>query len=98
MSLPVVVRAAARVDIQDGRDWFEQQRAGLGREFVTEVLKVLERIEAMPQMYGLVWQQVRATGVKRFGYVVYYRVLADRVDVLAVTHGGREASEWQSRA
>ncbi len=98
MSLPVVVRAAARVDIQEGQDWFEQQQPGLGSEFASEVLQTLERIKAMPRMYGVAWRQVRAAGVKRFGYVVYYRVHADRVEVLAVMHGRRDAREWQSRA
>jgi plasmid stabilization system protein ParE len=96
--LTVAVRPAARRDILEGEEFYEQRRQGLGGEFVTEVLAALDRIEAMPEMYGTVWQQVRAAGVKRFGYVVYYRVLTDHVEVLAVMHGGRRASEWQSRA
>ena len=57
----------------------------------------LARIEAMPEMYGVVWQDVRAARLRRFRYLVYYVVLADRVEVLAVMHGARDAPSWQSR-
>lgn len=97
MSLPVVVRPAARRDIREAQRWFETCRQGLGSEFVAEVLVVLERMGEMPELYGVVWQEIRAAGVRRFGYVVYYRVLVKRVEVLAVMHGGRDAGEWQGR-
>jgi len=52
----------------------------------------------MPEMYGVVWQNVRAARLRQFTYVVYYRVHDDRVEVLAVMHGSRDASAWQARA
>ena len=59
---------------------------------------MLEQIEFMPEMYGVVWQDVRAARLKKFRYLVYYVVFADRAEVLAVLHGSRDASAWQSRA
>jgi toxin ParE1/3/4 len=98
MSLPVILRPAADADIQATYDELEQSQPGLGARFVSRVREVLERIEAMPEMYGLVWQDVRAVRLKRFRHVVYYVVFADRVEVLAVMHGSRDASAWQTRA
>jgi len=98
MSLPVIVRPEAQADIQATHDDLEQSRVGLGRQFTTRVREVLERIEAMPELYGVIWQDVRAVRLKQFRYVVYYVVLPDRVEVLAVMHGSRDASSWQSRA
>lgn len=60
--------------------------------------EVLGRIEAMPEMYGVVWQDVRAARLRKFRHVVYYVAFADRVEVLAVLHGSRDASAWKSRA
>ncbi len=51
----------------------------------------------MPEAYGEVWPGVRAAGVKRFGYVVYYRIKPGKVEVLAVLHGGRDPQVWQDR-
>src|SRR5262245_33837833 len=98
MSLPVILRPEADADIQVTHDELEQSQAGLGARFVARVRETLERIETMPEMYGLVWQDVRAARLRKFRHVVYYVVFADRVEVLAVMHGSREASAWQSRA
>lgn len=40
---------------------------------------------------------VRATTIKRFPYIVYYRLHTDQVEGLAILHGSRDASEWQRR-
>jgi toxin ParE1/3/4 len=97
MTLPVILRPAADADIQGTYDELEQLRSGLGDQFVARVRETLERIEAMPQLYGVVWQDVRAARLKQFRHLLYYIVLADRVEVLAVIHGARHASAWQSR-
>lgn len=55
-------------------------------------------MEFMPELYGVVWQDVRAARLRRFRHFVYYVVFADRVEVLAVMHGARDAGAWQSRA
>ncbi len=97
MSLPVILRREAEVDIQDARDQLEAVRVGLGNQVLARVREVLARIEAMPELHGKVWEDVRAARLKRFRYIVYYIVLADRVEVLAVLHSARDPSAWQSR-
>jgi hypothetical protein len=77
MSLPVILRPEVQADIQDTHHQLEQSRTGLGRQFAARVRGVLERIEAMPELYGVVWQDVRAARLKRFRYPVYDVVLAD---------------------
>ena len=97
MSLPVNLRREAEVDIQDARDQLETVRVGLGNHVIARVREVLTRIEAMPELHGKVWEDVRAARLKQFRYIVYFVVLADRVEVLAVLHGARDPSSWQSR-
>ena len=97
MSLPVVLRPAADADVQTAHDVLNQARPGSGARFVAQLRRVLERIEALPESAGVVWQDVRAVRVKKFRYVVYYVVLADRVEVIAVFHGSQDATGWQSR-
>jgi plasmid stabilization system protein ParE len=97
MSLPVILRAEAQADVQAAHDHLERSQAGLGRAFAVKVREALERIEAMPELYGVVWQDVRAVRLKRFRYMVYYVVFSDRVEVLAVTHGSQDAAAWQAR-
>ena len=97
MSLPVILRHEAEVDVQEARDPLEAVRVGLGTQVLTRVREVLARIEKMPELHGKVWQDVRAARLKQFRYIVYFIVLADRVEVLAVLHGARDPSSWKSR-
>jgi plasmid stabilization system protein ParE len=98
MTLPVILRPSAEADIQTTCEELEQARAGLGARFVSRVREVLEQIESMPELFGVVWQDVRAVRLRKFRHIVYYVVFADRVEVIAVMHGSRDASTWQSRA
>ena len=97
MSLPVILRHEAEVDVQEARDQLSAVRAGLGTQVLARVREVLARIEQMPELHGKVWQDVRAARLKQFRYIVYFIVLADRVEVLAVLHGARDPSSRQSR-
>jgi toxin ParE1/3/4 len=97
VSLPVILRHEAEVDVQEARDQLEAVRVGLGTQVLARVREVLARIEKMPELHGKIWQDVRAARLKQFRYIVYFIVLADRVEVLAVLHGARDPSSWQSR-
>jgi hypothetical protein len=70
MSLPVILRPEAEADIHAAHDDMERAQAGMGQQFAARVREVLERIEAMPELYGVVWQDVRAARLKRFRYMV----------------------------
>jgi plasmid stabilization system protein ParE len=98
VSLPVVLRREASRDAEEARDYLEAQRTGLGQAFLNRLNDVLTRIGALPELYGVIWRNVRAARLRKFTYVVYYRVHDDHVEVLAVVHGSRDASAWQSRA
>jgi len=97
MSLPVVLRPEATKDAAEAIGYFDALRPGLGQAFLIQVQDVLLRISGMPEIHGIVWRDVRAARLRRFTYVVYYRVHADRLEVLAVAQGNRDAAVSQSR-
>ena len=98
MSRPVILRPEAEEDMAAARDWYEQQRAGLGDEFIDEADRLFARLAATPEMHQVVLKDVRRGKLRRFPYVVYYRVRAKRVEVLAVMHGRRDPSAWHDRS
>ncbi|MFL5341412.1 MAG: type II toxin-antitoxin system RelE/ParE family toxin [Gemmataceae bacterium] len=97
MSLPLSIRPEAEQDLADARDWYEQQREGLGIEFATAVEETFARIGDFPETYAAGYGGVRPVGLRRFPYVVYYRIIRDGVEVLAVLHGSRHVRQWRSR-
>jgi plasmid stabilization system protein ParE len=96
MSLPVILRPEAERDLREIHEYLKP--FGQSEPFAKRLQQVLLRIEDQPELYGFVWQDVRAVRVRRFLYVVYYIVLIDRVEVLAILHGSRHESAWQSRS
>jgi plasmid stabilization system protein ParE len=93
-----MIRPEAENDMAEGRDWYEGQREGLGAEFLTAVDEVFDRIRETPELYAPEYKSVRRTGMKRFPYVVYFRLVGDTVEVIAVQHGSRSPRRWRSRA
>jgi hypothetical protein len=48
---PLLLRAAARHDINEASHWYDQRRIGLGEEFLGELGRTLERIQQSPEVY-----------------------------------------------
>jgi plasmid stabilization system protein ParE len=65
---------------------------------MTALEVVLDRLVETPDLYPTEYKSVRRAKMKRFPYVVYYRLVRDRIDVIAVQHGGRNSRSWRSRA
>lgn len=83
------VRAAYR--------WYEDRRAGLGDDFLAALETVYAALEATPEQHQIIEQGIRHSRLRRFPYAVYYRILADRVEVIAVQHGSRDPDIWRAR-
>jgi plasmid stabilization system protein ParE len=97
VSLPLDFHPAVRDEIDDAHAWYEQRRPGLGGDFLDEVQRVLGEIATNPARYGFADADIREALLNRFPYAVYYRVLVDRVRILAVYHT-RNPSGWLSRS
>gem|GEM_PF-3627253 len=54
MSLPVILRHEAELDIQEARDQLEPIRVGLGNQVLARVREVLARIEEIQELHGKV--------------------------------------------
>jgi plasmid stabilization system protein ParE len=92
-----VVRPEAETDVALARDWYDEQRVGLGDEFLTSVEETFERIHEWPESYAIEYRNVRAAPLHRFPYVVFYRLLGQTIQVLAVIHARRHSREWRKR-
>ncbi len=91
-------RAEARVELEDAYNWYEDQEEGLGEAFLDSVDGSLDRIEQRPESCAVVLKDIRRVVVKRFPYVIYYRVISSRVIVIAVFHGKRNPKQLRSRS
>ena len=86
----VVLRPRAETDITEARNWYEERRPGLGREFLDVVQTVLATVGKRPEQYPVLYRDVRRALVPRFPYGIFYVVRERRVFVVACFHAKRD--------
>ena len=86
MAYKVVIKDVAKEDIQTAYDYYEQERRGLGEEFLEELLKKFDVFMDKPHNYGFIDDQtiIRDVKVDRFPYVIIFEIIVDAVYVYAV--------------
>jgi plasmid stabilization system protein ParE len=97
LSYEVQVRRAAELDIAEAQVWYETQQTGLGAEFRSEISQVIDRLAATPLIYQVVHRDIRRAIVRRFPYLIWYRVAPETVIVLACTYAGRDPERVKAR-
>lgn len=97
MKRKTVLRRAARHEFDESADWYERQKPGLGPRFVDAVQRTLQAISERPEVHPRILEEVREAIVRDFPFCIYYRVLTDSIEVLAVFHTSRNPTIWQNR-
>lgn len=97
MTVPVLLRRAAELDLVAIEDWYDSQHQGLGREFREAVDAAFARISENPLAYPERYRGARRAVLRRFPYVLWYRPLEKFVVVLACVHGRRDPRAIRAR-
>jgi plasmid stabilization system protein ParE len=97
MTIDLRLRPEAEQDLADAAVWYEEQREGLGNQFLDEVLSAFSVISETPLMFPVVHRNIRRALIHRFPFGVYYRVDSTEIVVVAVMHGSRNPRQWKSR-
>ncbi|WP_254174183.1 type II toxin-antitoxin system RelE/ParE family toxin [Planktothrix pseudagardhii] len=97
MNYVLVFRPEVREELNEAYDWYENQQTGLGDDFLDSIDEVLNRICQMPESYPIVYRDVRRSVVRRFPYLVYYRIVSSRVIITAIFHSRRDSKTLKIR-
>lgn len=83
-------------DIRAVRSWYEEQRSGLGDEFVEAVEAAV--IVAFPAAHPVIHRDARRLLLERFPYCLYYRIHEGRAPIIvACLHGALDPRRHQAR-
>lgn len=95
---PVLFSPAARAELIDAQDWYENEAHGLGRRFRAAVDTVVERMSANPRQFPVIYKSIRRALVRRFPYALMFVIEADEtLTVIACFHGSRDPVHWHGR-
>ena len=89
MNYMLIIRPEAEDDLNKAFSWYEDQRKGLGHNFLLQVDAGLRFIERNPQSCPPEYKGARKHLIKRFPYKIVYVVEEAKVIILAVIHGKR---------
>lgn len=90
-------RADARNDWHDAVLHYEEQREGLGVEFVRAVREAFREIAAAPHRWPTYTEHTRAYRLAHFPYRIVYSIEPDGLVVYAVMHTKRDDGYWKNR-
>ena len=95
----VVLNTPASRDLAAAHRWYEGERAGLGREFLDEIDRLVELLARAPQSIRIhdPASSARRVLAHRFPYHVYYFVEGSTVRVFAIVHAARSEETWTER-
>ena len=84
MNYEIMLLPEAITEMQKAFEWYEQQKAGLGFEFIEEAEDGFERLCRNPHHYSAINQNYRKLRIKRFPYLIVYEIEEGKVVIIAV--------------
>ena len=93
----VAILSAASADLRRGVKFYSRERSGLGAEFLREFELFTDLLAENPEIGTPIGGGIRKLVLKRFPYLIIYRVESERVLILAVAHERRHPDYWLER-
>ena len=97
MKYRVIVSPEAENDLKEAFSWYEDNRTGLGYDFLLQVDAGINFINRNPEIHPIEYRGARKHLIKRFPYKIIYLVEEERIIVLAVLHGKRSPDLMKKR-
>ena len=97
MKYRVIVRPEAEEDLKKVFSWYEDNRTGLGYDFLLQVDAGINFIKRSPEIHPIEYKGTRKHLIKRFPYKIIYFIEEEKIVVLAVLHGRRSPDLLKNR-
>lgn len=97
MKYRVIVRPEAEEDLKEVFSWYEDNRTGLGYDFLLQVDAGINFIKRSPKIHPIEYKGTRKHLIKRFPYKIIYFIEEEKIIVLAVLHGKRSPDLLKNR-
>ena len=78
-------------------EWYAERNPSAANAFISELDHAISQIQKGPERWTTHLHGTRRFLLRRFPYVVVYRVAESTIQVIAVAHGRRRPGYWKSR-
>jgi len=90
MAYNFVVSLKAENHIQSAYHWYEEQRPGLGYNFIEAVDLSFKAIQSNPLAYSFRRDNIRGCLTKKFPYLVLFYVRGNNIRIVSVFHTSKK--------
>ena len=97
MSYSILIKPEAERDLQNAYLFYEEQRVGLGVEFLFATEVEMNRIQRNPLLFQKKHHEIRRAFTNRFPFGVFFFIDNSVIVVLAIVHTKMDESAWKSR-
>ncbi len=93
MKYSVITLPRAEAETDDTFKYYEDQKSGLGFEFLDELESVRKKLAFQPQFYSFISSEktIRSVRLKRFPYRIVFRISGNTVIVLSIFNRHRKS-------
>ena len=90
----VIILEKAFQEIENARDFYENNQINLGSSFTNEVFSILETLESNPLLFPVKFKNMREAVINKFPFVVIFEILPNNeIIVLSVFHFRRNPED-----
>jgi len=99
MSYRIKLLPIAYKDLQEAKNWYNEQKENLGEEFKKAVIAEIDYIKDYPEHYQRKYKELRQSLVTRFPYAIFYLVEKSnkRIIIFGVLHTSRDPETASNR-
>ncbi|GMQ87566.1 MAG: hypothetical protein BMS9Abin08_0770 [Gammaproteobacteria bacterium] len=84
-------------EIKASYNWYQEQAAGLGDDFIAELEAAYDAITELPETWPKFQKGFRRFLLTRFPYSIVYKDTNENIFVVAVMHNSRKPGYWLGR-
>jgi len=95
--LPLEFHPDARIDAIEAYDWYAERSQQAAIAFQDELQDSGRAIQHSPELWAYYLFGTRRYLMKRYPFVIVYRLATDRIEIIAVAHGRRKPGYWKER-
>jgi len=97
MKYTLLVRPEAEEDLRRAYSWYEDQKAGLGDDFLLCIDAALSQIQHNPLQFPCIHKEARRAIARPFPYSIFSVLSRRAISVIAVFHFSRDPGKWRNR-
>ena len=99
MSYGIKLLPIAYKDLQQAKNWYNEKRENLGKEFKKAIIADIDYIKENPEHYQRKYKELRQSLVTRFPFAIFYLIEESnkRIIIFGILHTSRNPEIARNR-